>query len=346
MKKRFILMVCCQLICVLMFISGCATTPEIIETVVIEPTSSYEPYLFMENHPILGGHYRELYPYEEEDEWLLSAHFTEPRGYTIEFYENQPEIVGKSISPTTNKLLTFQFSQGVYPFSLYMAESLSDERFSGAIAVFNLDETLELATFGDSKETKLFNPEMIQKARDGILTNYTMSFDEKNVIVYWLGNRKNLYPGGAPTVELDFSVNPNVKAVTIDDEIVKNRVAVLGFIDEYPEYICKHCKETGESPIYDFSDECYDSENERHDIITDLDKITFPFEMTMHDGKGYKGYIRKLKSSVYSSFISIPCFIPNDLFKTADKGTIAKLTINSAGDKQEEIVELVFGTSK
>ncbi len=315
--------------------SGCVAT----KNVVVKPTTDH--YVFLQEIKPISGHYKNLYKEPYENQPMLAARLTEPHGYTIKFHNNLEYIIGQPASEETGEPRTFLFREGVYPFSLYFDKN-EDDWFSGLMVVYNIDETIELATFGETDETRLFREDMFKSAEKGVLGQYTISFDDKEVISYWMGNRDSLYPGGQPTVEVDFSYTPELKNVVIDGYKVSSKKKVL-HLDKY--YVCRLCDEKRQHR-QDFSTACNNNEKKKHSIYQTVTHKNYPIEMETEEGQRFQGYIRNLVSNKFTAFMSIPCEIPSELFDHAARGTISKLTVQSPDDKKRDVAEIVFGLAK
>lgn len=318
-----------------MLLGGCVGT----KTVKMKPTM--ESYTFLQDVKPLKGHYQDLYRQDNDQSPLLSARFSEPHSYTVKFHNNNAEVIGAPVSNKIPESKTFQFRKGVYPFSLYRDKE-STTKYSGLLAVYDIDETIELATFGESEETRLLNRSMFEQAEKGVLASYTISFDNREVMTYWIGNRRELYPGGRPTVEVDFSDTTELRELKIGDRKIKNFRTVLN-LDKM--YICSLCNKVGEK-AKDFKDKCPKASNGKHRPKLKISHKNYPVEMVHNSGTTYQGYIRNMTSNIFTAFMSIPFDIPSNLFEDAARGTISKLTVYSAGDDKEEIAELVFGLAK
>lgn len=320
-------------------VSEVATTeilrPEMPQTVNLTPTTT--KYSFIENDDNVGMYSSNLFKnnnfVDSSSIPALSAKITSPVGYVIKF-ENSLNAV--SINDTT----TFRMIEGVYPFTLTKPGD-KGSNLSGAIAVFNVDKTLELATFGLTEETLLFNPEMIKQAESGVLASYTISFDGKNVMHYWLGNREDTAPATRNAVELDFTRNTNIKSLKIaGKDLNRNKVTL-----DVPSGTlkCVKCEKVG--PRSAFRDRC--PKSGAHQIQeVGWAKVDYPIEFELKNGQRFKGYVRKLGRNAYTSFLSIPCDIPENLLELASKGTIAKLSVFTSQDNRYEIAEIVFGLAR
>lgn len=291
-------------------VSGCATTPKGPQTVTLEPTR--EPaYRFLQGDELLKDRLGELYGEAKGDQLRLAVYVGQPVGEHLAVNAN-PDV---QIAPK-EQAVTLLMSPGVYPFSL-KADGGAGEDLTGAVAVFNVTKTLELATFGHTEETQVFNPDLVQKAREGVLTNYTVSFDGEPRLVYWLGNRQEPFLGGEPTVELDFSKNDGLDTLMVNGEEQDAFVVTL--------------------PVY---------ENVKEDGQVRQRKCEHSFALTMADGRKFRGYIQNLSDNAYTAFVKVPCEIPDSLYQAASRGTIAKFTVYSEGEAREAVAELVFGMAQ
>ncbi len=326
---------CVLLIFFVLFSTGCVVN----KTVKVRP--SMEQYVFLNDIKPLDQHYKNFYDTNTGQEPRLAARISEPDGYTIKFHNNPAIIIGEPASRETLEPRTFLFQEGVYPFSMYKDKKDKDW-YSGLLVVYNIDETIELATFGESEETRMLNMDMFWQAEKGVLANYTISFDDKEVIRYWLGNRDNLYPGGQPTVEVDFTSTPGLQKLKIDGQEVKSKKKVLK-LDKY--YVCSLCDEKSQK-VSGLGKNCKKGGVGGHRPYLAVTHKNYPIEMTMANGKRFQGYIRNLATNIFTAFMSIPCEIPPKLFNDAATGTIAKLTVYSASDNKKEVAEIVFGLAK
>lgn len=191
---------------------GCATIPKGPQTIRVQPTKAPR-YGFLAEDAQLKDRLAELYENPRSAPLTLSVYVSEPVGETMMVSGNKPFRMAPQ-----EQAVTLQMHPGVYPFTLKSGEDQEAEQMTGALAVFNIDKTMELATFGHTPETQVFNPDLLSKARQGVLTNYTVSFDGQPRLVYWLGNRQGLFLGGDPTVELDFGGNAGIKELVVNDQ--------------------------------------------------------------------------------------------------------------------------------
>ena len=116
----------------------------------------------------------------------------------------------------------------------------------------------------------------------------------------------------AGTVELDFSETPGITQLKIGSGKPKD------FVQTVPVFVVK--KEDG---------------IERQE----------PAEYSIHFACGsrqYHGYIRNLKDNEFTAFVRIPCAIPEKLLDAASRGTVSKFKVQSTGDRQEEVAEIVI----
>ncbi len=322
-------------LCVVLSNSGCVVT----KNVVVKPTMDH--YVFLKEIKPISSYYNNLYRESSKNQPMLAARLTEPHGYTIKFHDNPEVIIGQPASEETGEPRTFLFREGVYPFSLYFDKNEKDW-FSGLLVVYNIDETIELATFGETEETRLFRQDMFKQAQNGVLGQYTISFDDKEVMSYWLGNRDSLYPGGQPTVEVDFSYTPELKSVTINGHTINSKKKVL-YLDKY--HVCRLCDEKRHNS-QEFSKTCKKNNNRSHSIYVTVTHKNYPIKMETIDGNKFQGYIRNLVSNKFTAFMSIPCEIPSELFSHAARGTISKLTVQSPDNNKRDVAEIVFGLAK
>jgi hypothetical protein len=242
------------------------------------------------------------------ESYVLSAYLTSPPKTLIKFNNNFFAYPIPDVDPTPRplKLSTGVFPFEITPFPVEDAGMPKDSHLSGALIVFNLDNTVELASFGKSAETILFKPEIIEKALNGTLTEGTISFDDKPRIRYWIGNRNKLFIGGEPTAEVDFSKNTDITELKIAGRTIDNFV--------------------GEVSIYKKDkSEKKKTENE--------------FYIKFKNGKAFKGYLRNIEENATTAFVKIPCTIPQNLLDAAEKGTIAKLKIHAEGTQKAETIE-------
>ena len=238
----------------------------------------------------------------------IAACFTEPQGYKIDFHGS----LARRITDDQEECTLF-FGPGVYPFEL-KPRAKGQQPLCGAMMVVNVNETVALATFGKSADTKLFPPDVISKAKDGVLAEYTISFDGQPVIKYWLGNRRKLYAGGKPNAELDFSAVRGLHKVRVAGSSGKDLAVVARAYAPQPA-------DAGQA-----------GSPSAHRL-----------EIDMANGAKYRGYVRNLTANDYTAFARVPCTIPSRLFDAADRGTIAKFTVFSGTLRREEVAEIVFG---
>lgn len=266
-----------------------------------------EAYTFVTDHPIYGQHQESVYnPLKMNATDSAKVVFTNPTGTSVKFRNGGTIQILDGSTPRVVELLS-----GVYPFQI--AKSIDrTTMLSGAMMVYNMDRTTALATLGKTEETRLFNDELFRKATQGQLATYTISFDGKEIITYWLGNRRELDAGGMPTVELDFSETPGITQLKIGSAKPKD------FVQTVPVYTVR--KEDGIEQQY-------------------------PAEYSIQFACGnrqYHGYIRNLKDNEFTAFVRIPCAIPEKLLDAASRGTVSKFKVQSTGDRQEEVAEIVI----
>ena len=271
---------------------------------IVKPT--LVPYTFVSRDPELRRYVPQVYnPLAvKANPHRVVAEVTAPAGHKISYHGSLSREIGRKS--------TLEFGPGVYPFVLRSRRSKRID-LCGAMMVVNVDETVALATFGRTQETKLFSPQFLSKAAQGVLTSYTITFDEQPVILYWLGNRTSQYAGGPPDVELDFS---GIRGLT---ELRINGKRIDGFVTTVSVYGAP--ANTGMA----------------------APKAKHTLEMTLTNGRKYKGYIKNLRDSAFTAFVRVPCVVPPTLFQAADGGTISRFTVVSEGDRKEDVAEIVFG---
>jgi hypothetical protein len=227
--------------------------------------------------------------------------------------------------------------------------------------VFNVDKTAELASFGKSLETVMFKENMIRKALNGTLTEGIISFDEKPMILYWIGNRESTVFGDNPTAEVDFSKNPGIVELKINGKIMNT---FIGQVDIYKNagniintrFNALFNAEKNQNDTDKKASNKIQSSNEQSQIKSEkkvvsksnisAEKSSNEFYMKLANGKTFKGYIRNIEDNATTAFVKIPCTIPQSLIDAAVNGTIAKLNIYSDGTEKENIAEVVFGLSQ
>lgn len=298
-------------------------------------TPGRQNYSFLKEHETFKSMIPTLYPVKgvrrgEVDR--LNTIFTEPAGMKIKFHNGSEQTISAEVKKRKKMVPQFfAFQEGVYPFSIYK-DRKSGNKFSGAMVVFNTTPEISLATFGASDETRLFDPTMLEKAESGILANYSITFDENEVIVYWLGNRRIPFSGGEPNVEMDFSVTKEIEEVTINRTKQRDLVSVILNVYGVRERVRGYDGRYVIDPV-------------TGKYKTKADTAIYKLEMLHSDGKRYSGYIKHLKDNAFTAFMRIPCEIPEELFIAANKGTISKFTVTSGGD-DEGVAEIIFGLAK
>ena len=287
---------------------SCLGCDKVIE---IKPTTT--PYTFIARDAQLRAAFGRSVMGDPAEGPKITAFITEPEGWEIRF------ATGKSLQVARGEASKeMRFAPGLYPFQL-TAPGQSDSELCGAMMVIDVDETVALATFGKAEETRLFAQEFVRKSRTGVLTDYTISFDGKPVIMYWLGDRKSPSEPGNPTVEMDFSGTAGVKEIRINDRRVSDWMAVLDVF------------KMGRDP------------QTRQPVTL---PVSHKIEIELNDGRAYNGYIRNLRPNAFTTFVQLPCSIPQSLFEAADKGTIAKFSVFPEGQKETPVAEIVFGRAK
>jgi len=301
-------------------LSGCKST------FLTKVSPEDKKYHFLESHEVLGEHYDNLYKATKE-KVMLKAYIGHPRGYSVCFSGNSAaaEVANKKKSP-------LEFKKGVYPFKLYrsmttktgkpviacgkLARAKNIKSYSGAMIVYNLDSAVSLATFGLKKDTALFDAGLLSKVDKGNLAKHEIVYDDKSRIYYWLGNRSNLFAGGNPKVELDFSGVRGISGLTINGKKQKKQIVELS---SHKVTIDKH-KQVIKTPI------------------------EYKFTMKMSNGREYQGYIKNLADNEMNAFMRIPISINSKLFNAANEGTIAKFdVIDETSGNAESLAQLMFG---
>ncbi len=272
------------------------------------------PYRFLRKDPGLMGIYKHLSAVRPRTASWLAAFIAEPRGYRICFGPDDPPW---TVNEPSGEPLVFE--TGMYPFVLYDGPSGScrrsdGETFGGALAIYNLDHAVDGLTVGHTRATKLFRAELLDKVRRGRLTSYTIKLDGEPRITYWIGNRTRPLPGGPPTVELEFS-GAALDEVRVDGiEAQDLRAEVLVY-------------EPGADPDVRLKAE--------HELFVRL-----------KDGSLFEGYVRNLEDNVFTTFVRIPCALPDELFAAAAKGGVGKLRIWSEGSERAVIAEIILGARR
>ena len=285
----------------ILLITGCSTV-----------TPSTVPMTFIKTHPQYNTYYKNLYdPLRMNQQDYVNVVFRSPAKSIIKFNSGKQVIVRDS-NPDVIPL-----RDGIYPFSLLKAAD-GTKILSGAFMVRNMDKEVALATLGKTDDTKMLNNDLVRTALKGQLASYTVSFDGKDVITYWLGNRKKSYTGGDPTVELDFSHIPGISMLKVGNRLREDKRAVV--------------------KIY-APEKKYDSRLQR--MVSS--QLEHPIEFTA-DGKKYRGYVRKLRDNEFTAFVCIPCTIPESLLKAAAGGTVSKFTVMSTGDNPESVAEIIISS--
>lgn len=283
--------------------SGCASAPR----------RAHQRYTFIESHATLKKHYSDVYskiaPRMEQRANLV---FTHPNNGFIRFGGQTQIDIGKK------RQTSIPFAAGVYPFELART---ADRKvmLTGALMVYNVDNSVGLATIGKTDDTMLFNQEMLRKAYNGNLSRYTIALDSKDIVTYWLGNRTSSYRGGSPTVELDFSAIPGISELRVNGRHIK-------------QFLCT-------VPVFRTVQQMTETYPRRRVSVNV--GLEHRIEFTAN-GKRYKGFVRKLVDNEFTAFVRIPCAIPQSLLDAAAAGTISRFTIQSSGDSQENVAEIVI----
>jgi hypothetical protein len=275
-------------------------------------TPSTEPMTFIKTHPQYSKFHKTLYdPLSMNQQDYVNVVFRAPAKSIIKFSS------GKQIIVSSSNPEVIHMRDGIYPFALLKADSLT-KILSGAFMVRNMDKEIALATLGKTDDTKMLNNDLVRTALKGQLASYTVSFDGKDVITYWMGNRKKSYIGGDPTVELDFSHIPGISMLKVGNKLCDDKRAVV--------------------KVY-APEKTYDSASQR--MVSR--QLEHPIEFTA-DGSKYRGYVRKLRDNEFTAFVCIPCAIPESLLKAAAAGTVSKFTVMSTGDAPESVAEIIISS--
>jgi len=263
---------------------------------------------------------KEVYGYDSSSRDELSIVFTMPPQGEITFFGRMRTT--KVIDPTDTQPV--KFAEGVYPFQIKKTGKKTPY-VSGAMAVYGLNKMISLSTIGLAEDTQMFNMDMVSKARSGILAEYTITFDGQDIVTYWMGNRRSLdLRGGTPTAELDFSKVPGISELKVGQWVVR------GYVTKVDTVKTRRVRER-------------DAQG-RVIMKTANEPNSVEFTMTC-DGKNFRGYIQNMVHSKFTTFMRIPCAIPQSLLDAASRGTVAKYTILSPADedgKSEKLAELAI----
>lgn len=283
---------------------------------------SYTPYRFMKKAEYGSSQARLLQSVSPNNREKLQVCITEPSKQRVTF----PGSGYRSIKPELDST-PVMFPNGIYKFRLSDSTGVK-KGLCGAMLVGNVDQASALATFGLSKETKLFSNEMIQKAKEGILASYTIEFDNRPVIKYWLGNRVKMSTAGKPTIELDFSGISGIQKLSINGREKKSKAVVLTIYTTVERQIA--------NPY---------SPGETRTVIEET-PITYRVEIVLKDGRAYEGYLKDLRANAYTTFVRVVCAVPESLFKAADLGTVSKYEIHPAENPKSPVAVLMFGKKR
>jgi len=267
----------------------------------VSPQPTLEPrYEFLQTHPTFAPIYEQLYN-PSVDAPSVNVAITFPTEGTLQFNGrgNRP----LRLHADTEIILSMV--PGVYPFQVFPAQGRRAS-LSGAMLVYNVDSTLALATLGKTEQTRIFNVELSEKAAQGILTTYTVHFDGKPVLTYFLGNRMSQFAGGDAIVELDFSANTDISQLRVNGENLTTFRPAL--------------------PLFN--------------VVTDaatgnvrLQPTEYSFTM-ISAGNAYRGIIRLNNANESTAFVGVNCRIPDDLLESARQGTVARYSIKTENGQQ------------
>ncbi len=276
----------------------------------IAPSSS--PMSFILSHPKYSKFYSKLYvPQSMNQQDHVNVVFRSPSKTCVKFDSGKRVVILKEGAEVV------ALRDGVYPFTL-QKEATRELILRGAMMVRNMDKEVALATLGKTEETKMFNDELLRTALKGQLASYTVSFDGKDIITYWLGNRRSAYTGGEPTVELDFSGMKDIEMLKIGKRKCRDKRLVVNV----------------------YGDKRYYDRESRRSLRVPAE---YPIEFTA-DGNKYRGYVRNLKDNEFTAFVRIPCTIPSSLLRAAASGTVSKFTVQSTGERAESVAEIVISS--
>ncbi len=270
----------------------------------------HQVYGFLREDPRL---YENLYASLGRDgrRAVLAAFIAEPRDYQLCFDGQRTAFPVDHPSGEPLWLET-----GLYPFILYDGPTATcgqteGETFSGALAVYNVDATLDGFVFGRSRATKLFNPELLDKVRRGLLSSYTIKLNDEPRITYWIGNRTRPFTAGSPTVELDFSrtalAELRIDGLPVDD--LRAEVAI-------------------------YEPDSEGARKQQHELW-----------IRLKDGRVFEGQIVELGDNLFTAFMRIPCKLPGGLFEAAGDGSTVKLSIRSEGNDRQRIAQIILRRS-
>ena len=300
----------------------------------IKPTDN--PYGFVAKEPTLRFALQDLYPSPDARAQQLSsgtetfsALVRSPNQHIICFNGNSSGIPVPA-KDDKGEEVALKFVNGVYPFEVHKlykdskgkpknkCSELKKPKYIGAMAFFGYDQDMEFATFGADADTALISDQIISKVANGALGSHTISYDNKQRIKYWVGNRSALFSGGAATVEVDFR-KANLKSLKINGEEVKNMQTELD--------IYVYGEDAAGRPT---------KKPKKHRL-----------EFTTRDGKKFAGYLKDLQENEYTAFMKIPCDIPAELYDAASKGTVSKFDVMSKTERgSARLAQIVFGVKR
>ena len=294
---------------ILLFACSCTTVTR-DKKVTVHPTRTPQ-YQFVADHSDLEDHRYELYVQEPnpDDDIKVQLALTQPATGFLAFHGGR----NKMIDLTAHREFILTMEPGVYPFELRDTQDPDSTTGSGAMFVYNVDNTLSLATLGRTRETTTLAREALGEAANGKMAYYTLNFDDKPVLSYYLGDRTDLFVGGKPTAQLDFSENRGISKLTIDGKEQDGYSVVL--------------------PVFTLREYRTASQQKRQRRIA----AEYKFEMTCGTTT-YRGFLHLLEADEYTAFVKLDCTIPAKLLARAREGTVAKYTIQNA--EGEEMAKL------
>jgi hypothetical protein len=264
-----------------------------------------QAYPFLSRHPEYRSCFNQVYHSSRRNNAeKIKLMFTHPEGDILDFGGAQHPIDSAADRPLA-------LGEGMYPVRL-LGRLTRQPHLCGALMVYNLNREIGLATLGLTDDTRLFKPELLEKAAGGTLITHTIKFDKTNVLTYWIGNRTDVYRGGVPTVQVDFSGTPGIREVRIDGRVLK------GFVATLPVYAGGARVGSGR-------------------------RREFKLELTCRD-RSYVGYLQKLADNEFTAFMRIPCAIEQSLLDAAAKGTVSQVSVLSRDEKRERVAEILVST--
>ena len=321
---------------VLAVVAGCAKLP------TVSPVLT--PCTFLASEPDLASCMNDFYglPVGGEYPHKITAYVSQPSAMTISYMGSASRFILSTDPPG------FLMGPGVYPFTL--KDLNGTVGLCGAMTVSGLDETVTLATFGKNEQTCLFSPGLIQEAQNGTLACNVITFDNKPIIRYWLGNRTVADDPAEPTAQLDFSKIPNLLTVRVNGKKANGMVAVAARLlpaeaaPQAPEVMPSSFRNTSSGGKMAAGATSSPSPSAGAALAASRSPV-HKVEIELTDGRKYKGFIRNIADNAFTTFCKVPCTIPPELFTAADGGTVARFTVVSATKDAAPVAEITFGPS-